>query len=106
MARHVFKPTLLGGSDEVVLITLQTKGPQTMEALASVTGLEWEQVFLALDRLSRSGSVSLQYVRPCEYRVSINPAADSTIPSLRSVRFKGRRQSGRVRPTKSKTINP
>jgi hypothetical protein len=58
-------------TDEELLSTLRTMGPQTIEKLASLPGLSWAQVFLAIDRLSRSGEVSLQPIRRCEYQVSL-----------------------------------
>ena len=60
-----------GNTDDIVLAILRQSGPQTMEALSAATGLEWEQMFSVVDRLSRSGSVALNHDRPCEYRVSI-----------------------------------
>ena len=60
-----------GNTDEVVLAILRQSGPQTLETLSVATGIEWEQTFAIVDRLSRSGSVSLRHDRPCEYHVSI-----------------------------------
>ena len=57
--------------DPAVLWTLKKRGAQTMEGLSSLTGIGWGQIFLAVDRLSRMGKVSLTPVRPCEYRISI-----------------------------------
>ncbi len=57
--------------DRRVLLVLRKKGAQTMEDLTTLTGMGWERVFFSVDRLSRSGKVSLAPVRPCEYRVSI-----------------------------------
>ena len=57
--------------DRRVLLVLRKKGAQTMEDLSMLTGMGWVQVFLSVDRLSRSGKVALTPVRPCEYRVSI-----------------------------------
>jgi hypothetical protein len=50
---------------------LKKKGAQNMDDLTTLTGIGWSQVFLAVDRLSRIGRVSLTPVRPCGYRVSI-----------------------------------
>ena len=63
-------------ADEQLLSTLRTMGPQTIEKLASIPGLSWAQVFLAIDRLSRSGEVSLQPIRRCEYQVSLKQSLD------------------------------
>ena len=61
--------------DERLLMALRETGPQTLEKLALLPGLSWPQVFLAIDRLSRSGAVSLQRTRRFEYEVSINRMA-------------------------------
>jgi hypothetical protein len=39
-----------------------------------LTGIGWGQVFLSVDRLSRTGKVSLTPVYPSEYRVSVGRA--------------------------------
>jgi hypothetical protein len=57
--------------DRRMLLALKRGGAQTMEGLSSLTGIGWAQVFLSVDRLSRIGKVSLQPVKPCEYRISI-----------------------------------
>lgn len=59
--------------DEQILETLRVFGAQTIEQLvSSFTGASWAQVFLAIDRLSRSGQVSLRPTGGREYRVSLN----------------------------------
>ncbi len=63
-------------TEERVLEALRARGPQTLEALVyCLTDASWSQVFLAVDRLSRAGMVSLQPVRRCEYRVSLERTA-------------------------------
>jgi hypothetical protein len=57
--------------DRKMLLLLKRKGAQTIESLTGLTGVCWEQVFFSVDRLSRTGKVSLTLVRPCEYRVSV-----------------------------------
>jgi hypothetical protein len=57
--------------DRKMLLLLKRKGAQTIEGLTGLTGVGWEQVFFSVDRLSRTGKVSLTLVRPCEYRVSV-----------------------------------
>ena len=57
--------------DRKMLNVLKRKGAQSMEALPSLTGIGWAQVFMSVDRLSRIGKLSLTPVRPCEYRISI-----------------------------------
>jgi len=62
-------------TEEQLLSALRGRGPQTIEMLASLPGLSWTPVFLALDRLSRSGEVSLQRTGRCDYLVFLNRAA-------------------------------
>ncbi|MGH8712156.1 MAG: hypothetical protein ACREVA_12750, partial [Burkholderiales bacterium] len=62
-------------TDERLLSALRGEGPQTIEMLASLPGLSWPQVFMAVDRLSRSGAVSLRPTGRGEYQVSLNRAA-------------------------------
>lgn len=59
-------------SESRLIHALQRRGPQTIETLSSLSGLSWSQVFLAIDRLSRTGNVSLQRLSSCEYQVSAN----------------------------------
>lgn len=61
--------------DESLLTVLRAQGAQTMEQLASsLAGISWAQVFMAIDRLSRSGAVSLRPSGRRDYHVSINRA--------------------------------
>jgi predicted transcriptional regulator len=59
-------------SEARLIDALRRSGPQTIETLSSLSGLSWSQVFLAIDRLSRTGNVSLQRLSSCEYQVSAN----------------------------------
>lgn len=61
-------------TDERLLMALQETGPQTIDDLCSLPGMGWSQVFLAIDRLSRSGRICLGLVDGRHYRVSINTA--------------------------------
>ena len=61
--------------DRKVLLLLRRKGAQTIEGLTLLTGIGWGQVFLSVDRLSRTGKVLLTAVYPSEYRVSVGRAA-------------------------------
>ena len=54
-----------------MLLLLRRKGAQTIEGLTTLTGIGWGQVFMSVDRLSRTGKVSLTPVFPSEYRVSV-----------------------------------
>ena len=62
-------------TDEQLLAILREVGPRTIEELSSLPGMSWPPVFLALDRLSRSGAVSLRPTGRGEYQVSINTMA-------------------------------
>lgn len=67
----VSQPSNSQSVDRKVLLLLRRKGAQTIEALTMLTGIGWEQVFLSVDRMSRTGKVSLNAVYPSEYRVSV-----------------------------------
>jgi hypothetical protein len=73
------KPTIKQSSssqsvDRQVLLLLRRKGAQTIEDLTTLTGMGWGQVYSSVDRLSRTGKVSLTPVYPSEYRVSVGRA--------------------------------
>jgi hypothetical protein len=57
-------PTLSILTDEKLIAALKRRGPLTIEELAIESGISWEQVFAAVDRLSRSASVLLHRVGP------------------------------------------
>jgi len=62
-------------TDELLLEALRGMQPQTIESLCTLLpGMTWSQVFLAVDRLSRAGAVSLQPTQRCEYQVSLRRA--------------------------------
>lgn len=61
-------------TEERLVAALKSGGPQTIEMLASLPGMSWAPVILAVDRLSRSGTVSLRPAGRGEYQVSINEA--------------------------------
>ena len=63
--------------DRTLLRLLRQKGAQTIDVLATSTGFAWGRVFLSVDRLSRSGKVSLTAIYPSEYRVSVRDAVHS-----------------------------
>lgn len=59
-------------TDESVLISLRTHGPQTMDQLTqTVTDLTWPQIFGSVDRLSRAGRVILTPMGR-EYEVALS----------------------------------
>ncbi|MEK6617285.1 MAG: hypothetical protein AABY90_01185 [Nitrospirota bacterium] len=62
-------------TDERLLSALRGMESQTIESLCSLLpGMTWSQVFLAIDRLSRSGVVSLRPSGRRDYQVSLNRA--------------------------------
>ncbi|HEV8539648.1 MAG TPA: hypothetical protein VGQ60_00660 [Nitrospiraceae bacterium] len=62
--------------ERVLTSALRVSGPTTMDRLVSLLPcVSWSQVFLAVDRLSRSGTVSLQRTRSGDYRIALNGVA-------------------------------
>src|SRR2546427_7951216 len=59
-------------TEEQVLSALRGGGPQTIEMLASLPGLSWPQVFMAVDPLGRSGAVSFRATGRGEDQGSMN----------------------------------
>jgi DNA-binding transcriptional regulator GbsR (MarR family) len=51
-------PSIL--TDEKIIAALKKSGPLTIEEMSSIPGMSWVRVFSAVDRLSRSGVVSLR----------------------------------------------
>jgi hypothetical protein len=74
MEPTIKQPSTPQSVDRKVLLLLRRKGAQTLEGLTMLTGIGWGQVFLSVDRLSRTGKVSLTPVYPSEYRVSVDRA--------------------------------
>lgn len=61
--------------EDVLVSALKTCGPTTMDHLSRLLpSVSWSQVFLAVDRLSRCGMVSLQRTKG-DYCVSLNGLA-------------------------------
>ena len=51
---------------------LERQGPCTLDALASrLPTCTWNQIFMAVDALSREGTISLQPCAHCQYLVSL-----------------------------------
>jgi hypothetical protein len=67
----VTQPSKSQSVDRKVLLLLRRKGAQTIEGLTMLTGIGWGQVFLSVDRMSRTGKVLLTAVYPSQYRVSV-----------------------------------
>jgi hypothetical protein len=74
MKPTITQPSSSQSVDRKMLLLLRRKGAQTIEGLTMLTGFEWGQVYLSVDRLSRTGKVSLTPVYPSEYRVSVGRA--------------------------------
>jgi predicted transcriptional regulator len=64
-------PSIL--TDEKLIAALKKRGPLTIEEMTSVSGMSWTQIFFAIDRLSRSGAVSLRKIG-LAYQVAYNRA--------------------------------
>lgn len=60
--------------DQAIIRDLTVHGTcQVEDILRRLTGFTWNQVFSALDRMSRDGRLALQRLARCEYEVSIIP---------------------------------
>lgn len=74
------EPESASGVEQRLLDALTVKGAQTMEQLASLQPtVSWAQVFLAIDRLSRSGLVFLRRDGGCRYCVSLKRTGEGAI---------------------------
>ena len=58
-------------TEDTLLGILRDGEMRTMDGLVEASGLEWSRVFLAIDRLSRSGDISLQRAGRLQYQVRI-----------------------------------
>lgn len=61
----------LTGTEALVIETLQREGPLSFECLLERSGLDWPQMFLAIDDLTRSGKVWLERGQGTHYRVAL-----------------------------------
>ena len=68
------QPSSTQSLDQHVLLLLRRKGAQTIESLTMLTGIGWGPVYSSVDRLSRTGKVSLTPVYPSEYIVTVDRA--------------------------------
>lgn len=64
----------LSTSEKRLLEVLREKGPQTLDCLCELPDLNWAQVLLSVDHLSRSREVSLALIGRNEYQVSLADA--------------------------------
>jgi hypothetical protein len=69
--RHEREAGGLVSTDERLVRALKDLGPQTLERLAATSDMSWSELFCAVDRLSRSGRVTLKRIRRCEYELSL-----------------------------------
>ncbi len=72
-------PSIL--TDEKIIAALKKSGPLTIEEMSSIPGMSWVRVFSAVDRLSRSGVVSLRRIG-LGYQVVYNQAVLAPSGSL------------------------
>ena len=90
MTPTIRQPSDSPSVDRTVLLVLRRKGAQTIEGLTMLTGIGWGQVYLSVDRMSRTGTVSLRVAYPSEYLVSVVMAGGSTkvinLPILQTVK--------------------
>ncbi|MDP1948248.1 MAG: hypothetical protein Q8L77_12200 [Nitrospirota bacterium] len=75
MKPTIKQPSSSQSFDRRMILLLKRNGALTIEGLTHLTGIEWGQVFQSVDRLSRTGKVSLTAVYPSEYRVSVGRLA-------------------------------
>lgn len=58
--------------ETLVIGILRREGTLTFETLSQRAGLDWSQVFMAVDHLSRSGDIRLQRGEGRQYRLRLN----------------------------------
>jgi predicted transcriptional regulator len=64
----------LSTSEKRLLEVLRERGPQTLDRLCELPDMNWAQVLLSVDHLSRSREVSLELIGRNEYQVSLADA--------------------------------
>ena len=50
---------------------LRAFGPQTIESLSPLLGMQWPELLLSIDRLSRTGAIALRQTPDRSYLVSL-----------------------------------
>lgn len=64
--------TELYETEALIIRELEQQGPCTLDALAyRFPACTWNQIFIAVDALSREGTISLQPRAHCQYLVSL-----------------------------------
>jgi hypothetical protein len=81
MRPTIKQPSSSQSLDRQVLLLLRQKGAQTIEGLTMLMGIGWGPVYSSVDRLSRTGKVSLTPGYPSEYRVSVERAVHYGYPA-------------------------
>lgn len=71
MTTSLHNAPVLTGTKVLVIETLRREGPLSFECLLERSGLDWPQMFLAIDDLTRSGKVWLERGRGTHYRVAL-----------------------------------
>jgi len=61
----------LTGTKVLIIDTLRREGPLPFESLLERSGLDWPQMFLAIDDLTRAGKVWLERGQGAHYRVAL-----------------------------------
>ena len=75
--------------DEWILDALQTDGTQTLDCLSHAWPADgWAPLFLAIDRLSRAGKITIWPPKNGDYLVSVTP--DKDLVNLVVIPAKGR----------------
>ena len=75
MYRTIAGNGCISTTEQRMLDALREAGPFTLDALSTRVDMSWEQIFLAVDRLSRSRYVALHRTQSREYVVSIRRMA-------------------------------
>jgi hypothetical protein len=75
MNRTMAEDECISSTEQRMLDVLNEAGPFTLDALSTHVDMSWPQIFLAVDRLSRSRHVALHRTQSREYVVSIRGMA-------------------------------
>jgi hypothetical protein len=75
MDRTMAEDGCISITEQRMLNVLHEAGPFTLDALSTRVDMSWAQIFLAVDRLSRSRHVALHRTQSREYVVSIRGMA-------------------------------
>jgi len=65
------KPTYATAEEEAVIKMLQSTGPCCVDDIVKHLHLSWSEVFVAVDRMSRDGRLSLRQVGYSTYQVTL-----------------------------------